>query len=81
MARKSKTETATATAPSESKTALMVTLLTRPGGATLEDLTKATGWQPHSIRGALAGTLRRKGYRITSEMSEGVRRYRIGVSE
>src|SRR5712691_10583854 len=41
-----------------SKTAKIVDLLKRPDGVTLQELTKATGWQPHSVRGFLSGTTR-----------------------
>ncbi|WP_417497453.1 DUF3489 domain-containing protein [Maricaulis sp.] len=41
--------------------------------------TPATGWQAHSVRGALAGALRKKGHIITSTVDDGVRRYRIAV--
>jgi hypothetical protein len=40
-----------------SKTAAVVALLERKGGATLADLRKATGWQAHSVRGFISGTL------------------------
>lgn len=43
-----------------SKTAKVLDLLKRPGGATLKELVKATGWQPHSVRGLLSGTLGKK---------------------
>ena len=81
MARKSRPTSTAATPPSPSKTAILVELLARPEGATLDDLASATGWQRHSIRGALAGALKRKGYRITSETSEDIRRYRIEEQE
>lgn len=57
----------------------MTALLDRPGGASIEDLTKATGWQPHSVRGAISGTLKKKlGLNIVSEKAEGRGRvYRI----
>ncbi|WP_367180446.1 DUF3489 domain-containing protein [uncultured Ruegeria sp.] len=42
-------------------------LLRRPSGASLEELCKATGWQPHSVRAALSG-LRNKG--VTTERRE-----------
>ena len=38
-----------------------------------------TGWQTHSVRGALAGSLKRKGHVVTSDKVDGVRRYRVGV--
>jgi hypothetical protein len=43
-----------------SKAATMLELLNRPGGTTAKELMKATGWQPHSVRGFLSGTLRKK---------------------
>ncbi|MCB1498644.1 MAG: DUF3489 domain-containing protein [Bauldia sp.] len=52
-------------------------MLRRPNGATLADLVTATGWQAHSVRGALAGSLKKKGYIIISEKTDSVRRYRI----
>jgi hypothetical protein len=39
-----------------SKTATILDLLKRPGGATAKELLKATNWQPHSLRGFLSGT-------------------------
>ncbi len=43
-----------------SKTAKILDLLKRPGGATAQELLKVTGWQPHSIRGFLSGTVGKK---------------------
>ena len=43
-----------------SKAAKIIDLLRRSGGATAKELMKATGWQPHSVRGFLSGTLRKK---------------------
>ena len=63
--------------PGTTKLALLVAHLSAPGGATIAQLCKATGWQPHSVRGALAGALRRKGHVIGSEKEAGLRRYRI----
>ena len=66
------------TAPrSGSKQALIVALLSRGEGATLADLTTATGWLPHTARAALTG-LRQKGYALTSSKEVGgARTYRI----
>ena len=46
----------------------LVRLLGRPEGATVADMVEATGWQPHSIRGALSGVIGKKlGLKVTSE--------------
>ena len=52
-------------------------LLKRKGGATIAEMTHATGWQQHSVRGALAGALKKRGATIGSEKIDGTRRYRI----
>jgi hypothetical protein len=54
-----------------SKTATILDLLKRPGGATAKELLKATGWQPHSLRGFISGTLGKKmGLTVTSSKGE-----------
>ncbi|QBK32032.1 DUF3489 domain-containing protein [Roseitalea porphyridii] len=58
----------------------MVPQLSKPNGASLEALMTLTGWQAHSVRGALAGSLKRKGHQIVSDKTDGVRRYRIAVT-
>jgi len=62
-----------------SKTAKILDLLKRPGGATSKELMKATGWLPHSVRGFLSGTVRKKmGLTVTSTKGEdGGRTYSI----
>ena len=62
-----------------SKTAKVMDLLKRPHGATMKELMKATGWQPHSVRGFLSGTLGRKmRVSVTSVKSEdGERTYSV----
>ena len=42
------------------KQALMIDLLKRPEGATVEQIAAATGWQHHTIRGAISGALKKK---------------------
>lgn len=54
-------------------------LLVRESGATIAEMVEATGWQQHSIRGAMAGALKKRGLTITSEKVEGMRRYRATV--
>jgi hypothetical protein len=55
-------------------------LLRRPDGACIEELQAATGWQAHSVRGFLSGTVKKKlGLTLSSDRSgDGPRRYRIG---
>lgn len=62
-----------------SKAATILELLKRPGGATSKELMKATGWQPHSVRGFLSGTIRKKmGLDVVSTKGEnGERSYSI----
>ena len=57
----------------------MLTLLSRPEGASIEEMMQATDWQQHSVRGFLAGTVKKKlGFSLTSSKpDDGVRRYRI----
>ena len=50
-------------------------------GASIDELASATGWQKHSVRGALAGTLKKKGHAISSDVIDGVRRYRIAETQ
>jgi hypothetical protein len=42
------------------KQAMMIELLKRPEGATVEQIAAATGWQHHTIRGAISGALKKK---------------------
>ncbi len=61
------------------KQALLIALLQRKEGASLGEIGEATGWQPHSVRGAISGALKKKlGLSIASEKVEGRGRvYRI----
>jgi hypothetical protein len=79
-ARKAKTRTqAAATAPREgSKAAQVVALLRRKNGATLSEIAEKMGWQKHTVRGFMAGTMKRAGYRVESFKPEGrARSYRL----
>jgi hypothetical protein len=62
-----------------SKTAMILDLLKRPGGATAKELLKATNWQPHSLRGFLSGTVGKKtGLAVISTKGEdGERTYSV----
>ncbi len=59
-----------------SKTAVILGMLQRNDGATLEQMVEATGWQPHTTRAALTG-LRKKGHAIARSKVEGETRYTI----
>jgi len=67
-----------ASKPKTSKSAAVIAMLARPEGATIEALMNATGWQAHSVRGFLAGTLKKKmGKSVASEKTGAGRVYRI----
>jgi Protein of unknown function (DUF3489) len=66
----------------DSKQDRIVALLQRPEGATLDVLVKETQWQKHSVRGFLAGTVRKNlKLPLLSEKIDGVRTYRIGTAK
>jgi hypothetical protein len=53
-------------------------MLQAPGGTTIADIAKATGWQPHSVRGFLAAVVKTKlKLKLVSEKPDGERIYRI----
>ncbi|MFN4140522.1 DUF3489 domain-containing protein [Aestuariivirga sp.] len=59
-----------------SKSQTIRALLARPQGATTSELSEATGWQVHSVRGYLSRTLKKKlGLMLDSSKDEGGRRY------
>ena len=61
------------------KQAKLIEMLRAEGGATIDQIVAATGWQAHTVRGAMAGALKKKlGLTITSEkIGERGRVYRI----
>lgn len=63
------------------KLKLLLQLLSRPEGASIEDMMQATEWQQHSVRGFLAGTVKKKmALALTSSKADGeARRYRIAT--
>ena len=63
----------------ETKQAQLVAMLEAPEGASTEEIVAAFGWQPHTVRGAIAGALKKRlGLQIGSETIEGRGRvYRI----
>ena len=60
------------------KGAQVVALLERSTGASIQEMMKATGWQAHSVRGFMGGSLKRQGKAVTNDVNaEGERRYRL----
>lgn len=61
-----------------SKQARIIAMLRDSSGATIDAMIRATGWQPHSVRGFLAAVVRKKlGLNLVSAAAEGGRIYRI----
>ena len=78
------TKAASATKPATaarggSKTEKILDLLKRPGGVTLKELAKATGWKPNSVRGFLSGAIGKKMATPVESFksSDGDRSYRL----
>jgi hypothetical protein len=72
------TKTKTINAPSDSKQSRVVAMLRAPTGTTLAGMIEETGWQKHSVRGFLAGVVRKRlKLKLTSEKGGGDRVYRI----
>jgi hypothetical protein len=65
----------------DTKQAQLIAMLRRKEGATIAQIVAATGWQPHTVRGAFAGALKKKlGLTVTSEKVEGGERtYRLAA--
>ncbi|MDB5446190.1 MAG: hypothetical protein JWQ97_1507 [Phenylobacterium sp.] len=60
----------------------VISLLRRPAGANITELMDATGWQAHSVRGAIAGAIKKKlGLQVLSTKSEAGRVYRIEAAD
>lgn len=74
MANRKKTSASPAKA--EKKTDRVIALLKRDRGASLGEITDATGWLPHSARAVLTG-LRKKGHIISKAKGDGVTRWSI----
>ena len=54
------------------KQATLIAMLERPEGATIAEIMETTAWQPHSVRGFIAGALKKKlGLNVTSEKVDG----------
>jgi hypothetical protein len=57
----------------------VIDLLSRDNGASLKEMSNIANWLPHSTR-AFMTSLKKKGYTITSDKTDGVRRYRATSS-
>lgn len=77
--RKSESKSADTKQRPGTKQELLIGLLRRKDGATIPEIAKATGWQGHSVRGAISGSLKKKlGLAVVSATVEGRSRvYRI----
>lgn len=72
-----KKQAASKTVP-PSKQSRVVMMLQSPQGATIDAMMKATGWQQHSVRGFLAGIIRKRmKLTLKSEKTDGKRIYRV----
>ncbi len=66
----------------DSKQARVISMLEAPGGTTVGNIAKATGWKENSVRGFLAGVVRKKlKLQLISENKDGERVYRIGGNQ
>jgi uncharacterized protein DUF3489 len=65
-----------------SKQSRLIAMLHSPAGASIAAMMKATGWQQHSVRGFLAGVIRKRlNLKLSSKKVEGNRVYRIASAE
>lgn len=71
---KAKTLPAAPLARPGTKLAKLLTLMQRSQGATVEELAKATGWQKHTVRGAIAGAVKNKLRQKVKVITDGDRR-------
>jgi len=80
---KTSTKASTTKPPHATKAAAVLALLRNKQGTSIEEMTNATGWQAHSVRGFLSGTVKKRmGLALGSEVDKsGIRRYRIAGGE
>jgi hypothetical protein len=65
-----------------SKQSRVIAMLQSPAGATIADMMQATGWQQHSVRGFLAGVVRKRlKLKLGSNKVDGTRVYRIATGD
>ncbi|MEO7382533.1 MAG: DUF3489 domain-containing protein [Paracoccaceae bacterium] len=72
----------TRTARKGTKGATLLAMLQKSEGASISEMMQATGWLSHSIRGFMAGSLKKQGKHVVSLVPEdGARRYRLGDTQ
>ncbi len=70
--------TPVSTDASQSKQSQLIAMLGSASGASMAQMTSLTGWQRHTVRGAISGALRKRlGLNVQCRVEEGVRIYRI----
>ena len=65
-----------------SKQSRLIAMLRSPAGATIAAMMQATGWQQHSVRGFLAGVVRKRlKLKLGSKKVDGTRVYRVATGD
>lgn len=77
MTKTTKTDKAAPKPRAATKIETLISALQMPEGASMATLIAATGWQAHSIRGAIAGAVRKRGHNVGSEKIGEARVWRI----
>jgi Protein of unknown function (DUF3489) len=66
----------------DSKQSRVIAMLQSPAGATIAAMMQATGWQQHSVRGFLAGVVRKRlKLKLSSKKVDGIRVYRVAPGD
>lgn len=80
--RARRTVSRSSAASKPTKQQVVIAMLRRKRGVTIDDIAEKTGWQSHSVRGFCSGLVKKKlGLPLVSELgSDGVRRYRIDAA-
>ena len=69
-------------AETDSKQSRVIAMLQSPAGATIAAMMQATGWQQHSVRGFLAGVVRKRlKLKLGSKKVDGTRVYRVAIGD